>query len=107
MGTQPKLTMMGTSQVESCAVVGNAGHLTQKAYGKAVDSHNLVVRLRSSHPIQSEQSGAAPTISRRGDLGGGTGSQEECTQNTRQGRFYRRDTCELLSEDTRMHLVGS
>ena len=43
METQSQLSIMGMSKVGTCAIVGNAGHLTQKNYGQAIDQHDLVV----------------------------------------------------------------
>jgi|AntRauMFilla1563_2_1112583.scaffolds.fasta_scaffold130405_2 hypothetical protein len=54
--TQRPITFEGMSNVRSCAVVGNAGHLLQHEYGSFIDNHELVVR-HPSLPLYSTRSG--------------------------------------------------
>ncbi|QDZ25359.1 sialyltransferase [Chloropicon primus] len=38
---------LGARQYKTCAIVGNAGHMVKKKYGKYIDNHDLVMRFNT------------------------------------------------------------
>jgi len=42
---QTPLKIGGMEKLKSCAIVGNSGHILDGNYGKAIDNHEMVVRV--------------------------------------------------------------
>eukprot|EP00976_Prorocentrum_cordatum_P097162 1190886-Prorocentrum_minimum.AAC.3 len=54
----------------SCAIVGNAGHLSLSNYGKEIDAHDVVVRLNQAPTKGYEDKvGAPPFCCKRASVG--------------------------------------
>lgn len=82
------------SRYETCAIVGNAGHMSLKEYGKYIDRHDLVVRF-NTQPVEPFQShvGTKTTFriaNHRRSLG------LCCRGNFPEGKAGRNDTGVLL-----------
>jgi hypothetical protein len=44
---QTPLKIGGMEKLSSCAIVGNSGHILEGNYGKAIDNHEIVVRVKN------------------------------------------------------------
>jgi hypothetical protein len=45
--SQSPLKIGGMEKLNSCAIVGNSGHILEKPYGKSIDNHDMVVRFNT------------------------------------------------------------